>query len=1239
MAEININVHVPTVGGGAVGGLEIGQPQPVPKEVQQEKPERVAGNHEPGPIENTSGDVVKGAARIPIARLEAPDTNGAQADVLLTYKTIADKNSDIGKILDTLLNRADGLAPTFRDNYDKQLKVSNRELHANLGGAEIAQISSRLGSKEVAALQQALREGPGLIMTKDRALHSQVLTKIGSELANLQREFGAQNNSEKVSAKQLAAARRVVDEFVKRLDGNIFHETRTVHGEDAQQQLKNVVGDNNFTNPQALAKLGQSEAYPSVCEDFVKDAAHSRCALEHADGSKEWLVSPQEKLSGDGNRAQQLAVDRISKFSPQQSLTISRLLNQNLFATVSEFFRNGPGRESLGSNGVSGETGQSSITGAIVRDNGDGTYTVRAHANYNLSGHKLGGEDPKILNPNLSHFELNLEADIDANGKVTCKTIEYDHLQVPSFTDSADTLKLPDHLVAKSVHGHYDAVRDALGIAVSDDLNSLDIDRDQLTQLTSATSAEGKVGDSALSREIIRLGETGAISREIVNSLQARLELIDLGREQIDEFLEGGTVANTERLLDFVRELSFDLRLLEQDLSLKAEVNWGSTDLNPEQAKTLNTITAALAVTLERELEGLEEIASDRAAALDDARGDIDEIAVDSKISRVENTVLSLAAVHNALTNIGNKLEDLGVGLTENDRREFAALKEEVLTRLNKAEGNLQGVREGSEIPLEYKPGLKDSKAEKLYEELRVQLAAGEPPPTLHEQLSERQLVGVLVSHFAETHPIAKNLFKTYEGAVKHEFSQILNSQPWDQITQTFNDIDDQDRLSAVTSVITPGPSIGEAHFARSYGGKGVNSSERQQGEHVSNLALTKLTDSDGKAFFAGLRHGILDGYNITVDKLAKAPEEVKIKLLKDTICADNPENAVNLVDHLGDERVVGDIRRSASANMAIELVTAAVVGNPALLARAQNGQDVEVILDSVSLVTPDILRPLVGKDSEKEMLKFQRVALRNISGKRIQIEIDSSNGKKLVEVKVGQVRTFNTGVNDYALATKGFKGLLNKLNLLGWSIADKMNSPHIKALVGKIKKGGDLGGEALEVVKYLEGDQNANLSESQKAALQTIGGEPSAFADPKLRADAIRTLAAQIKDLQASNRHHRPGSDPYKLPARLALLSNLLGHSTAFNCKSGKDRTGQLDAEVKYLAKNFAAGNMLPPDVVPNRMRKTNFVLKSGNLEVQQLNTGLRGFRLQGMKQLFQQLNSDLARKLFPGDSLEVKE
>ena len=87
---------------------------------------------------------------------------------------------------------------------------------------------------------------------------------------------------------------------------------------------------------------------------------------------------------------------------------------------------------------------------------------------------------------------------------------------------------------------------------------------------------------------------------------------------------------------------------------------------------------------------------------------------------------------------------------------------------------------------------------------------------------------------------------------------------------------------------------------------------------------------------------------------------------------------------------------------------------------------------------------------------------------------------------------------------------------------------------------------------------------------------------------------------------------------SRLSLVSHLMGETPLFNCKSGKDRTGQLDAEVKFLAAaaDESGGRVPAPDESMEAWRpvRNDFVFNTGNLEMQRLNTGLPGYKLKGV-------------------------
>ena len=96
---------------------------------------------------------------------------------------------------------------------------------------------------------------------------------------------------------------------------------------------------------------------------------------------------------------------------------------------------------------------------------------------------------------------------------------------------------------------------------------------------------------------------------------------------------------------------------------------------------------------------------------------------------------------------------------------------------------------------------------------------------------------------------------------------------------------------------------------------------------------------------------------------------------------------------------------------------------------------------------------------------------------------------------------------------------------------------------------------------------------------------------------------------------------------SRLALLTHLMEGTPAWNCKSGKDRTGELDAEVKFLAAQIELTGSVPqPDRARTQEEKAQFfqmAISLGNHEMQQLNTGGMGFKLEGVDALSRQMGT----------------
>ncbi|WP_455871804.1 inositol phosphate phosphatase SopB [Serratia proteamaculans] len=260
--------------------------------------------------------------------------------------------------------------------------------------------------------------------------------------------------------------------------------------------------------------------------------------------------------------------------------------------------------------------------------------------------------------------------------------------------------------------------------------------------------------------------------------------------------------------------------------------------------------------------------------------------------------------------------------------------------------------------------------------------------------------------------------------------------------------------------------------------------------------------------------------------------------------------------------------RQTGALSRAKEVVTAALYAKPDLLKKALAGQEVPLQIVSTSLVTAS----QIGK--EDEMLKDQMSAWQ-LLGKQtpVSLFVRDENGKlQQVKVKLGVV-AFNFGVNEMALKFG-----------LGRSTSDKYNAQALNQLLGSDLKPSSLPGGM--VGEYLKSRPKNH---------------------PKVMA-----LSQQLKQILINKSHHHDGGEPYKAAQRVAMLAYEIGAVPCWNCKSGKDRTGMLDAEIKREAVSQHQGSPLNKPGIPlsNNDKKLfqQVLLNGGNSEVQAYNTGVAG-------------------------------
>ena len=685
---------------------------------------------------------------------------------------------------------------------------------------------------------------------------------------------------------------------------------------------------------------------------------------------------------------------------------------------------------------------------------------------------------------------------------------------------------------------------------------------------------------------------------------------------------------------------------------------------------------------------GLQDCIAERSMDVADLMSlyDLDQAPTEQGVSRADRINFNLvdakaARVLAQSLNVEGLPEDARASLQNALQQHEARLQD----ALDLAQGKASNEPQLNKLPTEawensfdlHKNKTQSEDVKALRSQWKASLASGQQAqmPLTHPRLSQEKMLEEFVGFHLETANVDKAHMPDFKFAFSNAKNEVLNAQDWQPVEKELHYnpklLPKIGKFSArasgntpsapsaaappthkALSTITPAPAMA-AHFADDYAGKGVNCSDRLQYKHVPNLALTELKNSDGKQIVTALRHGILDSYDINASALRKLPQEQLATMVADLLVPDGPDKEQQVTSIVNDIRTSSSqakqhadrLRTAASRNMAEELAVASLASDPGKLQRALDGDTVELNLNSISLVTPDKVRPLLKpKGNERDMLRRQTEALQSLQGDKMQLKVRDSEGQlRTVNAKI-KVRTFNFGVNGGAVGK--MYGVPSHLPVWrnttgGWNYSMEQNNPALTEMFGPLQTPSGNPAQDLterefpDDLRYLSrleplrredwglvGEKLQSLEQQyvdkQRSLRFATGSDHEAtlaeLEDLRGKHKALIRAATDAKQIWRDGSYVKGGDDPYKMVSRLGLVINLMdGESLAFNCKSGKDRTGQLDAELKYQAALADAGSELSPGKTPPELRKmhSDFTLQAGNLEMQRLNTGVPGFKL----------------------------
>ena len=273
------------------------------------------------------------------------------------------------------------------------------------------------------------------------------------------------------------------------------------------------------------------------------------------------------------------------------------------------------------------------------------------------------------------------------------------------------------------------------------------------------------------------------------------------------------------------------------------------------------------------------------------------------------------------------------------------------------------------------------------------------------------------------------------------------------------------------------------------------------------------------------------------------------------------------------------DNRRATKAN-ALELLEAMTIKHLQGLSKddlegAINGVHQTIPVTSISLQS-------VGVREEAAQIHEQLEILRKISGtsQKVKVRWASSgdpSASKIINVKF-DIIALNLGVNAQGdFSTKGLKKAINRLREAVIQYARTVPAAIVRANQA----------EKAEIE-----EKNQQILVLWEAILGELGATKS-----------------------------------YKLASRIANLAFLLGQMVHFNCKSGKDRTGLMDVESKYLALRMEQlrrrGISPTKDQIEHTLTEDQqasyqkMLFESGNLEMQEYNTGGQGYKIAPAKEI----------------------
>ncbi len=270
-------------------------------------------------------------------------------------------------------------------------------------------------------------------------------------------------------------------------------------------------------------------------------------------------------------------------------------------------------------------------------------------------------------------------------------------------------------------------------------------------------------------------------------------------------------------------------------------------------------------------------------------------------------------------------------------------------------------------------------------------------------------------------------------------------------------------------------------------------------------------------------------------------------------------------------------------------------------LRKSEKNKVWEVKLGNIQLMSPI---KIIGDGN----LPFKQInTLQNIAKKGpFKIDILDKNGKpKTITLSLINTCLFNFGTNIQHFAFGGLLGAFsykqNKqslIDLFGKAVINNLDPQLNNSITDEIFEG--------EVGKYLD-SLNTKIKTSEKS---------SSVDEYKLKKKKIINLSKQILYIWFHTNGKGKKTNPSAIQTRLAALMYLIEYPVSFNCKSGKDRTGYIAAEINNLILDMEANDGEIPEPFEHlsddgKYQASNIFDATQPSKITMANTGFAGLKV----------------------------